>query len=100
MASEEPGVVALRALDEVLAQKPHKDDHRLSLATQCLCTFRNHVIERHRQAAASRETREHLLRLNSVLSVVLGCHFPLGDVPWRELERARSWLRDLVAELP
>jgi hypothetical protein len=100
VTSEEPGTVALRALDEVLAQRPRKDDHRLSLATQCLCAFRNHVIERHRQAAASREIREHLFRLNSVLSVVLGCHFPLGDVPWHELERARSWLHDLVAGPP
>jgi hypothetical protein len=100
MDREEPGTVALRALDEVLAQKPRKDDHRLSLAAQCLCAFRNHVIEQHRQAGASRVTREHLLRLNAVLSVVLGCHFPLGDVPWHELERARSWLHDLVADPP
>jgi hypothetical protein len=98
MASEEPGTVALRALDDVLAQKPRKDDHRLSLATQCVCAFRNHVIERHRQAGPSGETGERLVRLNSVLSVVLGCHFPLGDVPWDELELARSWLRDLLTE--
>jgi len=98
MASEEPGTVALRALDEVLAQRPRKDDHRLSLTTQCLCVFRDHVIERHRRAGASGETGARLVRLNSVLSVVLGCHFPLGDVPWDELERARSWLCDLVAE--
>ena len=98
MVAEEPGTVALRALDEVLAQKPHKDDRGLSLATQCLCAFRNHVVERHRQAGASRETRERLVLLNAVLSVVLGCHFPLGDVPWQELEHARAWLRDLVAD--
>jgi hypothetical protein len=73
---------------------------RLSLATQCLCAFRNHVIEQHREAGASREISERLVLLNSVLSVVLGCHFPLGHVPWHELELARSWLRDLVAEVP
>jgi hypothetical protein len=100
MVSESPGTVALQALDEVLSQRPRKDDHRLSLATQCLCAFRNHIIEQHRRAGASREIRERLVLLNSVLSVVLGCHFPLGDVPWHELERARSWLRDLVAEVP
>jgi hypothetical protein len=62
--------------------------------------FRNHVIELHRGAGASREISERLVLLNSVLSVVLGCHFPLGDVPWHALELARSWLRDLVAEMP
>jgi hypothetical protein len=45
MASEEPGTV------EVLSQRPRKDDHRLSLATQCLYAFRNHIIERHRASA-------------------------------------------------
>ena len=37
-------------------------------------------------------------RLNSVLAVVLGCQFPLTDVPWQDLERARGWLADLVAQ--
>jgi hypothetical protein len=37
-------------------------------------------------------------RLNSVLTVVLGCQFPLTDVPWQDLERARGWLADLVAQ--
>ncbi len=99
MASDGPGPVALRALDVVLAKKPHKDDHCLSLATQCLCAFRNHMIARHRGAGATHQTREQLARLNAVLSIVLGGHFPLGDVPWQELERARGWLDQLVTEL-
>jgi hypothetical protein len=37
-------------------------------------------------------------RLNSVLAVVLGCKFLLTDVPWQDLERARGWLADLVAQ--
>jgi hypothetical protein len=64
------------------------------------CAFRNHIIEQDPRAGASREISERLVLLNSVLSVVLGCHFPLGDVPWHELEQARSWLRDLAAEAP
>lgn len=99
MAGKNPGQVALDALDVVLSKKPRKDDHCLSVATECLCAFRNHVIDRHRAGSADDRTREQLARLNSVLSVVLAGHFPLGDVPWHELERARAWLDQLVAEM-
>jgi formate dehydrogenase major subunit len=99
MAAEYPGHIALRAIDDVLAQKPHKDDSRLSTATGCLCVFRDHVIDANRGPDATGEGRKRLAHLNSVLSVVLGCQFPLGDVPWQELERARGWLADLVSEM-
>jgi hypothetical protein len=99
MAAEYPGHIALRAIDDVLAQKPHKDDSRLSTATACLCVFRDHVIDANRGPDATGEGRKRLAHLNSVLSVVLGCQFPLGDVPWQELERARGWLADLVSEM-
>ncbi len=97
--SEYPGRIALRAIDAVLAQQPHKDDPCLSKATQCLCAFRDHVIEGQRADRASEVQREQLARLNSILSVVLGCHFPLDTIPWHELEGARRWLADLVAEM-
>jgi hypothetical protein len=98
MPADGPGKIALDALDQVLARKPHKDDHCLSVATECLCVFRNHLIARQREAGATAHSREQLARLNSVLSVVLGGHFPHGDVPWGELERPRAWLAELVAE--
>jgi hypothetical protein len=99
MTSEDPGRVALRAIDVVLSKRPRKDDPCLSVATRCLCEFRDHVIERQRRLGATPRSREQLSRLNSVLSVVLGGHFPLGDVPWDELERARGWLDQLVEDM-
>jgi hypothetical protein len=33
--------------------------------------------------------------LNGIISMVLAGHFPLGEVPWEELELARSWLAAL-----
>jgi hypothetical protein len=66
--------MALQALDEVLAQGPRKDVQRLSVATRRPCAFGNHIVERHRQAGA---TRERPVRLNALLSVTLGCHFAL-----------------------
>jgi hypothetical protein len=99
MAAEYPGHIALRAINDVVAQKPHKDDSRLSTATECLCVFRDHVIDGNRARPAVHRVAGRLARLNSVLSVVLGCQFPLGDVSWQELERARGWLADLILEM-
>jgi hypothetical protein len=67
MAAEYPGHIALRAIDDVLAQKPHKDDSRLSTATGCLCVFRDHVIDANRGPDATGEGRKRLAHLNSVL---------------------------------
>lgn len=99
MSAEDPGAVAVRAIDAVLAHRPHKDDPCLSVATECLCAFRDHVIARQRAEGATPESRERLARLNAVLSVVLGCHFPLTQIPWQELERARGWLDQLTRDM-
>jgi len=45
------------------------------------------LIEGHRRQSC---TRERLTHLNGVLSVVLAGHFPLDDVPWDEIDRARG----------
>jgi hypothetical protein len=90
---------ALSALDKVLSHKPDKDDDTLSEATAELTQFRDAIIaEQRRGGIQSAGERQHLAHLNSVLSVVLGVHFPLGETPWDELQKARGWLADLVAE--
>ncbi|ACA20118.1 hypothetical protein M446_5831 [Methylobacterium sp. 4-46] len=98
MAPHEYGHAALSALDAVLAERPRKDDHGLTHAMQCLTRFRDEVIAIQREDPPSRDRRETLSRLNAVVAVVFGAHFPLGTVPWAEVEKARGWLRDLVRE--
>jgi hypothetical protein len=49
-----------------------------------------------RQGAARRE----LDVANSVLSVVIGGHFPLGGVPWPQIEAARNRLAEIVPGTP
>ncbi|MDR7035906.1 MULTISPECIES: hypothetical protein [Methylobacterium] len=94
MAGEaRPGRAALAALDQVLAHRPKKDDPAFARATACLTAFRDELIAGHRRQTC---TRERLTHLNGVISVVLAGHFPLGDVPWDELDKARGWLSDLV----
>jgi hypothetical protein len=91
MASDmTPGHAALAGLDTVLAERPHADGHKLSAVTHDLSVFRNGLI-------AGGHT-QRLGHVNAVISIVLATHFPLGGIPWEELEKARAWLADAVAE--
>lgn len=97
MANED-GRAALAAIDRALEHRPEKDGHDFSDAAKHLAQLRDAIITEHRDAPPSAAARERLARLNAVLSVVLGGHFPLGGIPWPEIERARGWLADLLAE--
>ncbi len=96
MASEvanapEIGRQALRILDKLLAERPEKVGHDFSEASRWLTGYRDELIAVWRRTGAERD-RERLARVNAVLSVVLGGHFPLGGVPWQHIEQARKAL--------
>ena len=93
--TERPGRKALHELDKVLAAKPPQDGQAFSAATKAISALREEVIAtlRRNDSAGRRKTLSHL---NAVLSVVLGGHYPLGQVPWDELHKARGWLEDIV----
>lgn len=44
------------------------------------------------------ESRRRLEHMNSVLTVVLGGHCPLGSSSWEEIEKVRTWLKNLLHE--
>ena len=97
-AAPEQGRASLDALDKVIADKPRKVGHDFSATTRHLCAFRDTLIEQVR-AAGDEEThqvRERLARVNAVISTVLAGHFPLGPIPWAEIEKAREQLREAV----
>ena len=98
MASDDAGRAALAAIDRALKHRPEKDGHDFAEAATHLARYRDAMIERQRDALAPPVARERLARLNSILSVVLGGHFPLGSIPWHEIELARGWLADLIDE--
>ncbi len=98
MTDAHPGHEALVCLDRVLQRRPFKDDQELSHATRCLATFREALIHIQRRDEVTEADRERLARLNAIISVVMGMHFPLGHAPWGELEKAQRWLGELVAE--
>lgn len=91
MASRE---AALAALDAALRQKPKKDGCDFSHATQCLVDLRRHLTDRLR---AGDDVAAALGQVNGIISVVVGAHFPLGDIHWPSVERAREALERLPA---
>ena len=96
--TERPGAKALRELDKVLAAKPRQDGEAFSAATKAISALREEVIaDLGRDGSAAR--RKTLSHLNAVLSVVLGGHYPLGEVPWDELEKAKGWLEQIVRQV-
>ena len=94
--ADTPGHEALRHIDQVLARRPDKDDHALSAATVCLTRLRDGMIRAHRDGAGTPGSRERLAHVNGVISAVMGIHYPLGSVPWPELDKAREWLACIV----
>lgn len=89
------GSAALRTIDKLLADRPDKVGHDFSEATRCMTEFRDELIEAWR-ASHGEEDRKRMVLANSVLSVIVGGHFPLGGVPWQHIENARKELVTLV----
>lgn len=87
----EPGHTALRLVDKLLAERPTKVGHDFSEATRCLAAFRDELIH-HSRANPSSQDRERLAKVNTVLAVIVGAHFPLGEIPWSQIEKARGLL--------
>lgn len=90
------GHAALEALDTVMADKPHKVGHDFSAAMKRLCAYRDQLIAGRRGGDLTHASRERLTRLNAVISTVMAGHFPLGPVPWQEIEQARAELAGLI----
>lgn len=94
-----PGAAARRALehiDRALAARPKKDGNAFSEAVACLCEVRQALIRWTGGPEASPKVRGELERLNAVISVLIAGHFPLGFIPWEEIEKSRDWVAGLV----
>ena len=77
--------------------KPKRDGEAFAATTEHLCRMRDLLIA-HCRAGADDHAR--LGQLNAIISSALAGHFPLGNTPWPEVEKARDALRNLVTELP
>ena len=93
--TETTGSKALTAIDQLLADRPDKVGHDFSAATRHLVAWRDALAQNWRRSAAE-EDRRALERLNAGLSVILGGQFPLGQVPWPEIQSIRQDLGELL----
>ena len=101
----DPGRRALEVLDRVLAEKPVADTPRsarrqlgadFSEATRLLCGFRDILVRAQREAGVTPASQARLQAVNGVLSTVLAGHFPLGDIPWGQVQTGRDALARLL----
>lgn len=95
MAGPEAARGALAAIDAALAVRPKRDGAALKSAVQGLADFRDRVVARHR-ADGGTQWRATLEGVNAVISVVLAVEFPIGEVRWDELEKARGWFAAIL----
>ncbi len=95
--AETHGWEALAAIDQLLADRPDKIGHDFSTATRNLAIWRDTLVQRWRHSAAENDRRA-LEKVNAALSVILGGQFPLGEVPWPEIERVRQDLGALASD--
>lgn len=93
------GQQVLQHLDKLLGEKPDRISHDFSEATICLTKYRARVINRLREKGSPAEARGRLGRLNAVLSVVVGTHYPVGSPKWEHLEKARDSFATVMREL-
>ncbi len=96
MVSRRPGEVALESLDTILAHEPVPDQDLFSKATHCLSVYRDSLIATYRPGPAPAEMRTRLEHVNAVISLLMAGHFPLGELPWGELHKARGWLENAI----
>lgn len=86
---------SLAHLDKVLAERPDRVDRDFSAATRWIAAYRDELTREWRRTGSAKD-RQRLGMLNSVLSVVIGGHYPLGDVPWDLIEQARAQLASVA----
>ena len=86
---------ALHYFDQLLQDRPKRDGHDFSEATAWLSAYREELSSEWRRTG-NESDRKRLRRINGVLSVVVGGHYPLGEVPWDQIERARGDLAAVI----
>lgn len=86
---------AVQAIDRLLAERPEKVGHDFSEATRRLIAWREQLINRWRQTEMDVDKR-NLERVNAGISVVVGGQFPLGSIPWPQIEQVRDDLAALA----
>ena len=83
---------ALEALDRALAARPRLDGQAFTEATQPLCVYRDALRHAVRAAPDDLTIRRRLKAANLAITLLLAGHFPLGEIPWKDVEGLRIHL--------
>lgn len=94
---DQTGEHALQLIDKLLAERPDRVGHDFSETTRNLVAYRGELTATYRRTKAETDLKR-LGCVNGVISVIVGGHFPLGPVPWPEIEKARDAFARLVQE--
>lgn len=90
---DKAGHNALSQIDKLLAHRAPED---FPAATRWIAAYRDELAAIWRRSGSETD-RRRLAKVNAVLSVVVGAHFPLGEIPWPLVEKARTLLSNVVS---
>ena len=83
---------SLAALDRALAARPHRDGQAFTEATKPMCAYRDELRYALRDTPDDLVLRRQLKAANLAITLMLAGHFPLGDMPWDQIETLRDHL--------
>ena len=84
---------SLEALDRAIAARPHRDGQAFTEATKPMCAYRDELRQAIRAAPDDFAIRRRLKAANLAITLMLAGHFPLGEMPWDQIETLRDHLR-------
>ncbi len=83
---------SLEALDRALAARPYRDGQAFTEATKPMCAYRDELRYALRDTPDDLVLRRRLKAANLAITLMLAGHFPLGDMPWDQIETLRDHL--------
>ena len=92
--------IALDALDRALAARPRLDGHAMTAATEAICAYRDELRFATRERPADAELKARLKSCNLIVTLLLAGHYPLGEMPWDEMEGLKGRIEGLKAQEP
>ncbi len=82
--------LAAEALDRALAARPRQDGQAFTEATKPICAYRDALRHGLRDNPGDPLARKRLKDANVAVSLLLAGHYPLGEMPWDQLETLRQ----------
>lgn len=89
---------ALASLDRLLDEKPEELDAGLIAAVGCVVQLRDDLIACARRGDGGPQVREELRQANTMISLLVGTHYPLVGVQWERLKTARDTLAQFIGD--